>query len=85
LRCKQLLDDLKEKRRYGNLKEKPLERTVWRSSFGSGYWLPARQTMQWWWWWWKYHEANERNPTVGLTTFEVPRFCLVLYSTLAPY
>jgi hypothetical protein len=27
-RCKQLLDDLKEKRRYWNLKEKSLEHTV---------------------------------------------------------
>jgi hypothetical protein len=28
-RCKQLLDDLKEKRRYWKLKEEALDRTLW--------------------------------------------------------
>jgi hypothetical protein len=36
-RCKQLLDDLKEKRRYWKLKEEALDRTLWRSHFGRGY------------------------------------------------
>jgi hypothetical protein len=33
-RCKQLLDDVKEKRRYWKLKEEALDRTVWRTRFG---------------------------------------------------
>jgi hypothetical protein len=36
-RRKQLLDDLKGKRRYWNLKEETLDRTLWRTRFGSGY------------------------------------------------
>jgi hypothetical protein len=36
-RRKQLLDDLKEKRRYWELKEEELDRTVWRTRFGRGY------------------------------------------------
>jgi hypothetical protein len=34
--CKQLLDDLKAKLRYWNLKEEALDRTVWRTRFGRG-------------------------------------------------
>jgi hypothetical protein len=33
---KQLLDDLKEKRRYWKLKEGALDRTLWRTRFGRG-------------------------------------------------
>jgi hypothetical protein len=33
---KQLLNDLKEKREYGKLKEEALDRTLWRASFGRG-------------------------------------------------
>jgi hypothetical protein len=33
-RRKQLLDDLKEKRRYCKLKEEVLDRTLWRTRFG---------------------------------------------------
>jgi hypothetical protein len=36
-RRKQLLDDLKEKRRYWKLKEEALDRTLWRTRFGRGY------------------------------------------------
>jgi len=36
-RCKQLLDDLKESRKYWNLKEEAPDRTLWRSGFGRGY------------------------------------------------
>jgi hypothetical protein len=35
-RRKQLLDDLKEKRRYWKLKEEALDRTLWRTLFGRG-------------------------------------------------
>jgi hypothetical protein len=40
----QLLDDLKEARRYCKLKEEAQEHTVWRSQFGRGYGPVARQT-----------------------------------------
>jgi hypothetical protein len=43
-RCKQLLDDLKEKRRYWKLKGEALDRTLWRTRFGRGYGLVVRQT-----------------------------------------
>jgi hypothetical protein len=36
-RRKQLLDDLKEKRRYWTLKEEAPDRTVWRTRLGKGY------------------------------------------------
>jgi hypothetical protein len=36
-RRKQLLDDLKEKRKYWKLKEEALDRTLWRTRFGRGY------------------------------------------------
>jgi hypothetical protein len=43
-RRKQLLDDLKEKRGYWELKEEALDRTVWRTRFGRGYGRVVRQT-----------------------------------------
>jgi hypothetical protein len=45
-RHKQILDDIKEKIEYCNLKEETLDRTVWRISFGRGYGPVVRQTMQ---------------------------------------
>jgi hypothetical protein len=45
-RRKQLLDDLKEKRRYWKLKEEALDRTLWRTHFGRGYGPVARQTAE---------------------------------------
>jgi hypothetical protein len=45
-RRKQLLDDLKEKRRYWNLKEEALDRSQWRSRFGRGYGPVVRQTAE---------------------------------------
>jgi hypothetical protein len=36
-RRKQLLDDLKEKRRFCKLKEEALDRTLWRTRCGRGY------------------------------------------------
>jgi hypothetical protein len=45
-RQRQLLDDLKEKRRYWKLKEEALERTIWRSRFGRGYGPVIRQTTE---------------------------------------
>jgi hypothetical protein len=43
-RRKQLLDDLKEARIYWKLKGEAQDRTVWRTQFGRGYGLVARQT-----------------------------------------
>jgi hypothetical protein len=44
-RCKQLLDDLKERRGYWKLKEEALDSTVWRTHFGRGYRPVIRQTV----------------------------------------
>jgi hypothetical protein len=45
-RCEQLLDDLKEKRRYWKFKEEALDRTEWRTRFGRGYGPVVRQTAE---------------------------------------
>jgi hypothetical protein len=42
-RHKQLLDDVKENRRYWKLKERALDRTMWRTRFGRGYGPVLRQ------------------------------------------
>ena len=36
-RRKKLLDDLKGRREYSNLKEEALDRTMWRNRFGGGF------------------------------------------------
>jgi hypothetical protein len=43
-RRRKLLDDLKERRGYSHLKEKALDRTLWRASFGRGFGPVVRQT-----------------------------------------
>jgi hypothetical protein len=43
-RHRELLDDLKERRRYSHLKEEALDRTMWRAPFGRGFGLVVRQT-----------------------------------------
>jgi hypothetical protein len=45
-RRKQLLDDLKEKKRYWKLKEEALDLTLWRTRFGRGYGPVLRQTAE---------------------------------------
>jgi hypothetical protein len=45
-RRKQLLDDLKAKRKYRKLKEEALDRTVWRTRFGRGYGPVVRETAE---------------------------------------
>jgi len=42
-RCKQLLDDIKEKRLYHKLKEEALDCTLWRTRFRKGYGPVERQ------------------------------------------
>jgi len=43
-RCRKLLDDLKERRGYSQLKEEALYRTMWRARFGRGFGPVVRQT-----------------------------------------
>jgi hypothetical protein len=43
---KQLLDDLKENKRYWKLKEEALDRNLWRTRFGRGYEPVIRQTTE---------------------------------------
>jgi hypothetical protein len=55
-RYKQLLGDLKKTRGYWKLKEKALDRTLWRTCCGRGYGPVVRQTRKWvklnpFWWW----------------------------------
>jgi hypothetical protein len=45
-RRKQLLDDLKEKKRYWKLKEEALDHTLWRTRFGRGYGPVVRKTTE---------------------------------------
>jgi hypothetical protein len=45
-RRKQLLDDLKEKRRHWKLKEEALDRTLWGTHFVRGYGRVVRQTTE---------------------------------------
>jgi hypothetical protein len=45
-RRKQLLDNLKEKRRYWKLQEEALDHTLWRTRFGRGYGPVLRQTTE---------------------------------------
>jgi hypothetical protein len=45
-RCKQLLDDLKEKGRYWKLKEEALDSTMWRTRCGRGYGPVIRQATE---------------------------------------
>jgi hypothetical protein len=42
----QLLDDLKEKRRYWKLKQVAMDRTLWRTRFGRGYGPVVSQTTE---------------------------------------
>jgi hypothetical protein len=43
-RRRTLLDDLKERRGYCHLKEKAVDRTMWRARFGKGFGPVVRQT-----------------------------------------
>ena len=43
-RRRKLLDDLKGRRGYSDLKEEALDRTMWRARFGRGFGPVVRQT-----------------------------------------
>ena len=45
-RRKKLLDDLKDRRGYSHLKEKALDRTIWRHRFGGGFGPVLRQNTE---------------------------------------
>jgi hypothetical protein len=45
-RRRKLLDDLKERRGYSNLKDEALDRTMWRARFGRGFGPVVRQTAE---------------------------------------
>ena len=45
-RRKKLLDNLKDRRGYSNLKEKALDRTMWRNRFGGGFEPVVRQNTE---------------------------------------
>jgi hypothetical protein len=45
-RRRKLLDDLKERRGYSLLKEKALDRTMWRAGLGRGFGPVVRQTAE---------------------------------------
>ena len=45
-RCRELPDNLKERRGYSHLKEEALDRTVWRNRFGGGFGPLVRQTAE---------------------------------------
>jgi hypothetical protein len=46
-RCKKVLDDLKDRRGYSNLKEEALDCTVWKNHFGRGFGPVVRQNTEW--------------------------------------
>ena len=46
-RCKKLLDDLREGRRYSHLKEEALYHIMWRNRFGGGIGPVIRQATEW--------------------------------------
>jgi len=46
-RGKQILDFLKEMKRYWNFKDDALDRTLWRTFFGRGYRIVVRKITEW--------------------------------------
>jgi hypothetical protein len=45
-RRKKLLDDLKDRRGYSNLKEEAVDHTMWRNRFGRGFGPVVRQNTE---------------------------------------
>jgi len=45
-RRRKLLDDLKERTGYSNVKEEALDRTMWTAHFGRGFGPVVRQTAE---------------------------------------
>ena len=68
---RKLLDNLKERRGYCQLKEEALDRTVWRAGFGRGFGPAVRETTEW---------MNESDP---VTCPVWPKGC-TRYSSTVP-
>ena len=49
-RRKKLLDDLKDRRGFSNLKKETLDHTMWRHRFGGGFGPVVRQNTEWMKW-----------------------------------
>ena len=58
-KSRKLLDDLKERRGYSQLKKEALDRTMWRARFGRDFGPVVRQTTKWW--------MNVLTNTTGMT------------------
>ena len=87
-RCKELLNDLKEGRGHWRVKEAALDRTVWRTCFGSVYELVRERI---WWWVKDWGESSSELMIVNKITKNCTQdslawvFCLLymLYSNLS--
>jgi len=44
--CKELLNDLKDRRGYSHLKEEALDHNMWRNRFGGGFGPVVRQNTE---------------------------------------
>ena len=63
-RRKKLLDDLKDRKGYSHLKEKALDRTMWRNRFGGGLELSLDRILNEW--------MNERCPKMNVFQMHIP-------------
>jgi len=75
-RRRKLLDDLKERRGYSDLKEEALDRCIWRARFGRGFGPIVRET-------------TYRNPKDGHSLhsnrLENPKTCFVVAPSFFAY
>ena len=53
-RCKLLLDDLKEMKEHWKMEREVLDRTMWRTGFGSGYESVVTELINLWPWKWTF-------------------------------
>jgi hypothetical protein len=67
---RKLLDDLKERREYPHLKEKALDRAMWRAGFGRGFGPVVRQTTEW---------MNEETSCDGEWAYSVHGTAMTVY------
>jgi len=73
-RCKKLLDDLKDRRGYCQLKEEALDRTMWRNCFGKRLWT-CRLTD---YGWWLHNKEEAPHPCLHLSMGQ-PNICHLLH------
>jgi hypothetical protein len=66
---KQLLGDLKERRRYRKMKQQALDRTRRRTRFGRDYGPVVRQAAECWWWeTWGSKKTDVQKPGMMLSS-----------------